>query len=157
MLWLRNEFFMQHACNNFHATIFMQQFSCKVNFSASMQTILWWPQVGQSARLLVRSSCACRIWTGMAFNVLDCQLLNVDGRTYRVMGQPGIPHHQAQNRSQQHINFAEEEPELGSDEGSSFDVQQEDAQYVVRLAYDVEVPRWRSLISVLAVSSDLVP
>ena len=76
----------------------------------------------------------------MAFNVLDCQLLNVDGRTYRVVGQPGVPHQQAQNKLQQAISFAEEEPELESDEKSSFDVQQEDAQYVIRLAYDAEVP-----------------
>lgn len=56
-----------------------------------------------------------------------------------MVGQPGVPH-QAQNNSQQPINFAEEEPELKSGEGSSFDVQLEDAQYVIRLAYDAEVP-----------------
>ena len=90
----------------------------------------------------------------MAFDVLECQLLNVDGRTYRVVGQPEITH-QAQSKSQQPVNFAEEEQDFESDEGSSFDVQQEDAQYVIRLAYDAEVPSSRSLISVLAVSCKL--
>ena len=74
----------------------------------------------------------------MAFDVLNCQLLNVDGRTFRVVGQPGVPH-QAQTKLQQPERFDEEQPVFESEETSSFDVQQEDAQYVIRLAYDAEV------------------
>ena len=47
--------------------------------------------------------------------------------------------HPAQNSLSPVSYAAENDEDYDSDESSSFDVQQEDSQYVIRMAYDPEV------------------
>lgn len=71
-------------------------------------------------------------------DILNCQLINVGGRAYRVAGS-AVAKHLAQNQFSPVSYTAENDEEYDLDESSSFDVQQEDSQYVIRLAYDPEV------------------
>ncbi len=69
-------------------------------------------------------------------DILNCQLINVGGRAYRVAGS-AVAQHPAQFSPVSYT--AENDEEYDLDESSAFDVQQEDSQYVIRLAYDPEV------------------
>ena len=71
-------------------------------------------------------------------DVLNCQLINVGGRAYRVAGS-AVAQRPARNKFSPVSYTAENDDDYDLDESSSFDVQQEDSQYVVRLAYDPEV------------------
>ena len=78
---------------------------------------------------------ACR--GDMSFDVLKCQLLTVGGRVYRVVGGSQVAPHAPRAKVSQVLR-TEDDEEYDLDE-SSFDVQQEDSQYIIRLAYDAEV------------------
>ena len=76
--------------------------------------------------------------TTALMDVLNCQLINVGGRAYRVAGS-AVAQHPARNKFSPVSYTAENDEDYDLDESSSFDVQQEDSQYVIRLAYDPEV------------------
>ncbi len=73
-------------------------------------------------------------------DILNCQLINVGGRAYRVAGSAVAQHPAGFTKKFSPVSStAENDEEYDLDESSSFDVQQEDSQYVIRLAYDPEV------------------
>jgi hypothetical protein len=71
-------------------------------------------------------------------DVQNCQLINVGGRAYRV-AVSAVAQHPARIKFSPVSYTAENDEDYDLDESSSFDVQQEDSQYVIRLAYDPEV------------------
>lgn len=76
-------------------------------------------------------------------DILNCQLLNVGGRPYRVVDSVSAP-----SSAPKHGNaykgtappVANDDEEYDEDDVSAFEVQEENSEYVIRLAYDAEVP-----------------
>ena len=76
-------------------------------------------------------------------DVLNCQLLDVGGRLYRVVGSASV----ASLAPLQASAYKGTTPPIANDEEeddegnvSAFEVQEESSEYVIRLAYDAEVP-----------------
>ena len=80
----------------------------------------------------------------MGMNVLRCELINVAGRHYRVVGgaSAGGPLHapvHADPYKRTVPLIAGDDEEYDEDDVSAFDIQEEGTDFVVRLAYDAEV------------------
>ncbi len=75
----------------------------------------------------------------MTLDVLNCQLIDVGGRAYRVVGNSAVATHVSRGDIPAVSFAADDNEDLDLDEGSSFDVQKQDSQYLIRLAYDAEV------------------
>lgn len=76
-------------------------------------------------------------------DVINCQLLNVGGRPYRVVASASAashaPVHAATYKGVANP-VADDDEEYDEDDVSAFETQQEGSEYVIRLAYDAEVP-----------------
>ena len=76
-------------------------------------------------------------------DMLNCQLLNVGGRPYRVVGSASVASHAPVHADAYKGTLppvANDEEEHDEDDVSAFEVQEESSEYVIRLAYDAEVP-----------------
>lgn len=74
-------------------------------------------------------------------DVLNCHLLNVGGRPYRVVGNASVALHAPvhANAYKGTASPVVDDEEYDDDDVSAFDVQEEGPEYVIRLAYDAEV------------------
>lgn len=80
----------------------------------------------------------------MVIDVLNCELLNVGGRHYRVVGGASVS---GTSHSRVHANSYEptvpqvagDDEEYDEDDASAFEIQEEASDFVIRLAYDAEV------------------
>lgn len=89
-------------------------------------------------------------------DVINCQLLNVGGRPYRVVGSASAASHppvHAVAYKGVANPVADDDEEYDEDDVSAFEVQQEGSEYVIRLAYDAEV---RTALSLIIRSTDIV-
>lgn len=81
-------------------------------------------------------------------DVINCQLLNVGGRPYRVVGSASAASHapvHAVAYKGVANPVADDDEEYDEDDVSAFEVQQEGSENVIRLAFDAEVPHSPSL------------
>ncbi|KAL3154632.1 A-kinase anchor protein 7 isoforms alpha and beta [Trebouxia sp. C0010 RCD-2024] len=80
----------------------------------------------------------------MVIDVLNCELLNVGGRHYRVVGGASVS---GTSHSRVHANSYEptvpqvagDDEEYDEDDASAFEIQEEASDFVIRLAYDAEI------------------
>lgn len=73
----------------------------------------------------------------MVLDVLSCELLNVGGRAYRVVGGASAASHAAGHAARDRgiaISFEADDEEYGVDDVSAFDIQEEGSEYLIRLA-----------------------
>lgn len=77
----------------------------------------------------------------MVMDVLNCQLLNVGGRNYRVVGSASVTSHVPMHASPYKgtVPLVGEDEEYDDEDVSAFEIQEEGPEYVIRLAYDAEV------------------
>ena len=76
----------------------------------------------------------------MGMNVLNCELLNVAGRVYRVIGSAAQSPGLLRDRRPERAALAQlAEQDLDEDEISQFEIEHNDNQFTIRLAYDPEV------------------
>lgn len=91
-----------------------------------------------------RAACqACLATANMVMDVLKCQVLNVGSRPYRVVGSASVASHASVHADAYKgtlPSVANDEEEYDEDDVSAFEVQEENSEYVIRLAYDAEVP-----------------
>lgn len=76
-------------------------------------------------------------------DILNCQLLNVGGRPYRIVGSASVAslaplHADAYKGTAPRV--ANDDEEYDEDDVSAFEVKEDSSEYVIRLAYDAEVP-----------------
>ena len=89
----------------------------------------------------------------MVLDVSNCELLKIGGRAYRVVGGASVVSHAAGHPARDRgvpisVEAAGEEDCV--DGVSAFDVQQQGSEYVIRLAYDVEVSFYPDPSSLMA-------
>lgn len=76
----------------------------------------------------------------MGLNILDCELLNVAGRVYRVIGSAAQSSGPVRDRRPERAAPAQAiDEDLDEDEMSQFEIEHDGNQFKIRLAYDAEV------------------
>lgn len=83
----------------------------------------------------------------MVTDILNCRLLNVGGRAYRVVGSASVASHAPVHAVAYKgpVPPVANDEEYDEDDVSAFEVQEESSEYVIRLTYDAEVPHSSSL------------